>query len=124
MLRLLLDEHLSPRIAAALRRIEPAAEVYAISQWQGGVLLGHPDEQILAEAARHGLTLVTCDLRTIPVLLKNWAAQGRIHGGVIFISRRSFASADVGGLARALAALLRDRGAQDWSDRVLFLRYR
>jgi hypothetical protein len=124
MLRLLLDEHLSPKIATAVRRLIASAEVYAISEWQGGVLLGQQDEQILAEATRQKLTLVTCDLRTIPLLLKNWAAQGRTHGGVIFVSRRSFTPGDIGGLARALASLVRDLGTLDWADRAAFLRYR
>jgi hypothetical protein len=124
MLRLLLDEHLSPKIGPAVRRLVVAAEVYAISEWQGGVLLGHQDEEIVAEATRQGLTLVTCDLRTIPLLLKNWAAQGRTHGGVILVSRRSFTPGDIGGLTRALASLVRDLGMLDWTDRIEFLRYR
>jgi hypothetical protein len=124
MSRLLLDEHLSPKIAAAVRRLVASAEVFAISEWQGGALLGHGDEEILAEADRQSLTLVTCDLRTIPVLLKNWAAQGRTHGGVILVSRRTFAPGDIGAVAKALASLLRDRGTLDWKDKVVFLRYR
>lgn len=122
MPRLLLDEHLSPKVAAAVRRLNASAQVIAISEWQGGAWLGRQDEEILTEAARQKLTLVTCDLRTIPVLLKNWAEQGRIHGSVILVSRRTFTPGNIGGLARALAALLRDFGTRDWEDKVVFLR--
>ena len=125
MLRLLLDEHLSPRIGIGLRRTNPMIEVHAISQWERGTFLGRADAELLAKAVAQGLTLVTYDCRTIPDLLIKWEEQGRPHGGVIFVDEKTLAPDDIGGLVRALASLSRDFGHLDWTDREMFLpRYR
>jgi hypothetical protein len=125
MLRLLLDEHLSPTIGFGLRRMDPLIEVHAISQWEGGTFRGRPDQELLAKAAVQRLTLVTYDCRTIPDLLMKWTEQRRHHGGVIFVDEKTIAPDDIGGLVRALASLFRDFGDLDWTDREMFLpRYR
>ena len=61
MLQFLLDEHISPTVCSIVRDI------------------------VLAATAEAGYTLVTYDLRTIPVLLHAWVAKGLSHNGVIFI---------------------------------------
>ena len=105
MLKLLLDEHVPPAVANGLKRIDSTIEVQALRSWLGGSYLGRTDEEILLEAAREGLTLVTYDLETIPILLKQFAQSKRAHGGVIYISQRQIRSNDVGGLVMALAPL-------------------
>jgi hypothetical protein len=122
MLRLLLDEHISPRVADGLRRRNPSAVVYALADWEHGNFLGEDDNACLMEAARQRLTLVTYDRRTIPPLLKAWAESGRIHGGVIFVDEKTIAPADVGGLVQALHRLRKASGRWDWTDRICFLR--
>jgi hypothetical protein len=122
MLKLLLDEHVSPRVAAGLRRYNPAAVVFCLTMWEDGNFLGQDDSACLQQAAVQGLTLVTYDRRTIPPLLKIWAESGRRHGGVIFVDEKSISPADIGGLVRALLALIRQTGKLDWTDRVVFLR--
>ncbi|HEX3662700.1 MAG TPA: hypothetical protein VHU89_14790 [Acidobacteriaceae bacterium] len=117
---MLLDEHLSPGIAAGLQRIEPGIEVYAISQWKHGRFLGRADQELLAEAA-HGLTFVTYDCRSIPDLLRFWGEQGRSHSGVIFVDDKSIAPGDIGGLVRALGKLFSDLRHLDWENREMFL---
>ncbi|MGA7521361.1 MAG: DUF5615 family PIN-like protein [Acidobacteriaceae bacterium] len=125
MLRLLLDEHLSPGIAAGLQRIDPGIDVYAISQWRHGRYLGRPDHELLTEAATQGLTLVTYDCRSIPDLLGSWRDHERSHSGVIFVDNRTIAPGDIGSLVRALAKLWLDLGDTDWENREMFLpRYR
>lgn len=121
MLRLLLDEHVAPAVAEGLRRREKRLVVYAMAEWQGGALLGREDAWCLTEAARGDLTLVTYDRRTIPPLLKQWAEEGRSHGGVIFVDEKTIAPGDVGGLVRALSALIRETSEWDWRGRVVFL---
>ena len=122
MLKLLLDEHISPAVAGGLRRRSRAIDVRAMVEWEGGSFLGQDDSALLREAAAQRLTLVTYDRRTIPPLLKAWVEEGRTHGGVIFVDEKTISPADIGGLVGALAALVSDAGSWDWKNRVAFLR--
>jgi hypothetical protein len=123
MLRLLLDEHLSPDIAEGLRRKCKTLTVHGLAEWEGGRFLGLTDEAILQEAAAQKRTLVTYDLKTIPPLLKTWMEAGHDHGGVIFVDNKTIPSSDFGGLVRALQKLFRETAKQDWTNRVCFLRH-
>lgn len=95
---------------------------HCLAEWKQGEFLGRDDEACLKEAAREGLTLVTYDRRTIPVLLKAWARAGQAHGGVILIDERTISPGDIGGLVRALRQLVEETGMWDWRDRVCMLR--
>ena len=121
MLRLLLDEHLSPDIATHLRRHLPDLVVYSLQEWEDGAFLQTDDALILRTAHTHGLTLVTCDQRTIRPLLKAWGEQGITHGGVIFLSRRTVAPSNIGVIVRALIELWQQYGQDEWTDRVHYL---
>ncbi len=122
MLRLLLDEHISPQVADGLRRRGQSLVVHWMAEWEGGNYLGQDDSACLQQAAGQRLTLVTYDRRTIPPLLKQWAEEGRQHGGVIFVDEKSISPADIGGLVRALMQMFKQTGRWDWTDRVYFLR--
>jgi hypothetical protein len=122
MPKLLLDEHISPRVAAGLRRHGHAPAVRALAEWEGGSFLGQDDAACLRQAADLNWTLVTYDRRTIPPLLKAWAEAGLTHGGVIFVDEKTIPPSDIGGLVRALGALAKQEGALDWTDRVRYLR--
>lgn len=122
MLRLLLDEHVSPDVADGLRRRTKSLEVHALGEWEEGRLLGQSDETILAVAAAAKLTLVTYDLRTIPPLLKMWAESDRHHAGVILVDGKTISSSDIGGLVQALGKLAREAATWDWTEQVIFLR--
>jgi len=122
MLRLLLDEHISPKVATGLRRRNPAMVVHHIVEWKDGNFLGQDDPALLQAAAAQGLTLVTYARRTIPPLLKSWAEEGRNHGGTIFVDEKTISPADIGGLVRALSMLAKETGAWDWGNRICYLR--
>ena len=122
MLKLLLDEPISAAVARGLRRRSREIDVCALAAWDGGSFLGKDDSALLREAAAQRLTLVTYDRRTIPPVLKAWAEEGRIHGGVIFVDEKTVSPADIGGLVWALARLASDAGSWDWKNRVAFLR--
>ena len=122
MLKLLLDEHISPDVANALRRRHRAMEVRSMVEWENGHFLGQHDPSCLREAATQGLTLVTYDRRTIPPLLKTWAEEERTHGGVIFVDEKTISPADIGGLVWALTRLAKETGNWDWTNRIYFLR--
>jgi hypothetical protein len=120
VLRLLLDEHISPAVALGLRRRQRDLVVCGLVEWDGGAL-GRDDEIILTDAGRQGFTFVTYDRRTIPPLLKSWAEQGRHHHGIIFIDEKTISPADIGAQVRALSELVRAAKHWDWLDRVCFL---
>ena len=122
MLKLLLDEHISPELADGLKRRNRSLIVHWMAEWENGNFLGQEDSACLLEAAAARLTLVTYDRRTIPPLLKRWAEEGRKHGGVIFVDEKTISPADIGGLIRALIHLFQETGKWDWTDRVCFLR--
>ncbi|HWZ43985.1 MAG TPA: hypothetical protein VNW97_10930 [Candidatus Saccharimonadales bacterium] len=122
MLKLLLDEHISPDVADGLGRRNRALVVHYLSGWENGDYLGREDSACLQEAARQGLTLVTYDRRTIPPLLKAWAEEQRDHGGVIFVDEKTIAPSDIGGLVWALIKLANETGKWVWTNRIYFLR--
>jgi hypothetical protein len=121
LLKLFLDEHLAPALAGHLRKHRPERETVALQEYQGGALRGIADDVILSIIAAEQWTLVTYDLRTIPIVLNQWAAEGRSHGGVIFIDQRTIPPNDIGGLVRSLCQLSDTQGELDWIDRVIFL---
>lgn len=121
MLRLLLDEHISPQVAAqAIRRCK-GIEIVAIAKWQGGAFLGTPDPEILVEAAKEGRTLVTYDQRTMGAHLAALAEHGIDHGGVVFVSEWTIPANDIGGLVRALCWLWETQKDHPWTNRAVFL---
>jgi hypothetical protein len=122
MLRLLLDEHLSPAIAEGLHHTNKAIVVFCLAEWEGGRFMGLADDHLLDAATTQGLTLVTYDRKTIPPLLKTWAEAGRDHGGVIFVDEKTIPASDFGGLIRALQRLFQDAALWDWTNRICFLR--
>jgi Domain of unknown function (DUF5615) len=121
MLKLLLDEHISPDVARGLHLRHRALEVHWMVEGENGRFLGQEDRECLREAAAQGLTLVTYDRRTIPPLLKIWAEEERDHGGVIFVDEKTISPADIGGLVRALRTLANETGKWNWRNRIYFL---
>lgn len=122
MLKLLLDEHISPAVADGLRRCDRLLVVSCMAEWEEGEFLGQQDSACLQQAAAQGLTLVTYDRRTIPPLLKAWAEEEREHGGMIFVDEKTISPSDTGGLVRALSNLSKKSANWEWTNRVCFLR--
>ena len=122
MLKLLLDEHISPDVADGPLRRNRGLVVRYIAEWEGGDFLGRDDSDCLKEAATQGLTLVTYDRRTIPPLLKIWAEEERTHGGIIFVYEKTISPSDIGGLVRGLGELVREARNWNWANRICFLR--
>ncbi len=121
MLRLLLDEHITPKVSEQLVARQPSLQVVPMINWNGGAHLGSTDEVLLAVADQQGLTLATYDLRTISPLLKRMAEQGVSHSGVIFIDTKTYMPNDIGGLVLALEAIWLERKDEDWRGRVVYV---
>jgi hypothetical protein len=117
----LLDEHISFVVAEQMAVHRPEIPIVSLRDWQRGVFLEADDDVLLAHAHALGETLVTYDQQTIPPLIRAWAAQGRSHGGLVFVDDRSIPSYDFGGLIRALAGLWDQQAFIDWKDRIWYL---
>ena len=76
MLSFLLDEHISPEVAAIIARLRSDISAVAIVDWEHGACIGLSEEEILRAAEVEGLTLVTYDQRTIPRLCDVWQIPG------------------------------------------------
>jgi hypothetical protein len=121
MLHILADEHISPEVAVAARKLCRGLQIATLFDWMDGHFVGVPDGEDLREAARQKLRLLSFDRRTIPALLRSWGEQGIDHGGVIFVDEESIAQNDIGGMARSPCEVWRLRGGDDWTNRCFFL---
>jgi hypothetical protein len=120
--RLLLDGHIKKAAIQALHRLNPGCEVSHIADWQGGALRTAEDADILAACFEDGRILVTYDQRTIPGLLRRWAAEERSHAGVIFGDHDSVPPSDPGAVAEALSTIIVEVSETDMTNGVRYLR--
>jgi hypothetical protein len=122
VLRLLLDIHIKPEVAAGVAAHRSACPVESLRNWKGGRYRTALDPDILAAAHEDGMTLVTYDLKSIPLLLRAWGAMSRPHGGVVFVDHKTILANDIGGQVRSLVYLWDTRGHEDWTNVVDYLR--
>jgi Domain of unknown function (DUF5615) len=110
-LRLLLDEHYSPRIAQQLRR--EGYDVVSVSE--RAELIGLSDSELLSVAAGERRAVVTEDVADFVELARRLAARGEDHYGLVFTSPARFprSRATVGLFVRELGAFLHARGEDD-----------
>jgi hypothetical protein len=118
MLRLLLDHHISPDVISAARRHAAAIHLEHVQHlgWQR-----LPDPELLTQAHRDGLTLVTYDVTTIPLFLREFAEREQPHGGVIFVDRRTIRPGDRGALGSSIAKLWTREADAKWQNRTCWL---
>lgn len=121
MLSLLLDENLSNEIARQVTEKRPDISIVSAHDWEEGRLRGVGDEEVLRAAAEAGLTLVTYDVNTIPLLLVRLANESFVHRGIVFVHNATIRSHDYGSLVRALIQLFDAEKDADWTDRLFFL---
>ena len=119
MLRLVLDSHVPPAVAKATRKLA-ALDVVPLSDWHREVYLHEPDARLLALAWDDQTTVVTYDVNTFPLTVKERLESGLSHAGMIYVSAR-YRQNDIGGIARGLARLWRAKKHLDWTNRVEFL---
>lgn len=121
MLSLLLDIHISPRVALQVRRHRPDCPVETLRDWKNGAYRSAEDDVVLSAAAVDGLTLVMYDINTIAPLVKEWNEAGRLHAGILYVAARAIPQNDVGGLVRALVRIWDEFGDEDWTRRIACL---
>lgn len=80
-MRAILDEQLSPQIAALLRKA--GHDVEAVADRED--LVGRSDRLILEVASSEGRAVVTNNIKDFRPLAAEWLAQGRVHAGLILL---------------------------------------
>jgi hypothetical protein len=101
----LLDEQLSPQIAALLR--QAGLDVEAVADRAD--LVGRNDTVIFEAAGRENRAVVTNNIKDFRPLAAQWLAEGRVHAGLILLpSARTRTSAATTLLAERIAGILRD----------------
>jgi hypothetical protein len=118
----LLDCHISKATVQALRKSLSTLDAAHLADWRSGAFLRAGDEDILAACHRERRAFVTFDQRTIPDLLRGWAAEQRPHSGVIFGDENTVKPSHPGAVANALARLATEIGDSDTTNLVRFLR--
>jgi hypothetical protein len=119
-LRLLLDEHYSPKIAEALR--ERRYDV--VSAQERDVLSGLADRELWARTSDERRGLVTENVADFMPLVREAASAGERHFGVVFTSPRSLprGRASIGVCVETLDGFLAERPAEDaLTDQVHWL---
>jgi Domain of unknown function (DUF5615) len=119
-LRLLLDEHYSPKIAEALR--ERDHDVVSVKE--RGDLRGLSDRELWGRAAAEQRALMTENVADFVLLVHEAAAGGERHFGVVFTSPRSLPRGrkTIGLYVETLDAFLRERPvAEALTDQVDWL---
>src|SRR5438309_2348862 len=111
-MKILLDEHLSSRIAEALRA--KGRDVITVSE----IGLGEEQDRAVWERAiAENRVLVTYDTSDFPTLFTLLFHEGVHHPGLVVISSRTIAQHDIGGLQRALEELI--EGGEDLSNQTI-----
>jgi hypothetical protein len=119
MLRLVTDSHVPPAVAKAARKLA-ALDIVPLRDWHGGVYLNEPDARLLALAWEDRVTLVTYDVNTFPLTVKERLEAHFSHSGMVYVSAR-YRQNDIGGIARGLVKLWRTEKDLDWTNRIRFL---
>ncbi len=101
-MKALLDEQLSPQIAALLRQAGHDVEAVADRA-------GLSDRVILEVACRENRAVITNNIKDFRRLAAQWLARGRVHAGLILLpSSRTRTRDAITTLADRIAIVLRD----------------
>ncbi len=115
-MRAILDEQLSPQIAALLRKA--GYDVDAVADRAD--LVGRSDRFIHEVACGEGRAVVTNNIKDFRPLAAEWLAQGGVHAGLILLpSTRTRSRHAIAAVAAAIENLLRDNpdglsGSERW----------
>ncbi len=118
-MKLLLDEHFSPRVAEALRA--RGHDVVAVARSD---LAGLADRQLLSAARDAGRVLVTENVADFLAIAGELARVGGAHAGIVFTNPRRFPRSigGVGLLAETLEGLLVANPEENaLADRIMWL---
>ena len=119
-MKLLLDEHYSPKVAAELRKRRHDV----VCAQERDDLRGLGDRELWAFASAEGRALMTENVADFMPLVREAAADGTRHFGIVFTSPRSLPRGPrtIGLYVKRLGSFLRDHPADDaLADQVHWL---
>jgi predicted nuclease of predicted toxin-antitoxin system len=114
--RAILDEQLSPQIAALLR--QAGYDVHTVADRED--LVGRSDRSIFEVACSEGRAVMTNNIKDFRPLAAEWLAQGRVHAGLILLpSARTRSRHAVAAVTAAIESVLRGHpdglsGSERW----------
>jgi hypothetical protein len=112
----LIDESLRLSLVAALRRAEPAMDVWRVGQ-AGMPAFGTSDPALLAFCALEKRLLVSLDRASMPDHVADYVAAGGSTAGVLLVTRRcSFRQ-----LLDDLVLVWSATEAEEWRDTIQYL---
>ena len=119
MLRLVTDSHVPPAVCQAARKLAPI-DIKPLRDWHGGIYLHESDTRLLLLGWEDRVTLVTYDVNSFPLAVKERLQAGLSHAGVIYVSAK-FRQNAVGSIARGLVKLWQTEKGLDWTNQIRFL---
>lgn len=120
MIRLVADANLSRKFVRACRRLDKKFPLVHLAEWMGGRYRVSDDPVLLLVLREQGLILVSFDRRTMAVHAGELTRAGSGHAGVMLF-RRSVSPMDYGKQARLLIECWREKGNEEWADRIEYL---
>ncbi len=112
----LIDESVRLSVVAALRRAEPAIDVWRVGQ-TGMPSFGTLDPDLLSFCEQQQRTLVSLDRASMPVHVAAHHASGGHTGGVLLVTRRcTFRQ-----LLDDLILIWTITAAEEWRDAIVYL---
>ena len=120
ILRLMLDENISPIVAEQIRQKHPDIVIESVNTWHGGAYTGTPDTDLIAALDAEEWLLVTYDTQILaeqPFLFD----VNMTYSGILFIDHHTIAPNDFGGLVRALISFWEINKEQEWKNIIGFL---
>lgn len=109
--KLHLNENLSPRLAAELRRYG-----FDVTSSQESGMLSEPDSSQLAHAVSEQRAILTFDIEDFVLLHEEYMAEGKEHWGIIFSTREP-----IGVLLHRLLRLLNSVSAEELKNQTRWL---
>lgn len=102
-MRLLLDEHLSPKVAAELRKI--GIDAVSLIEDEYSDVQGMSDDVVFERAVSEDRAFVTYNYADFAKLHRDFVLRGRGHFGIVLVPRGKIPSSDKGAQVRALSGL-------------------
>jgi hypothetical protein len=113
-IKLLLDVHISPQVAVALKRHFQNLDVKSIHETDWAAL---PDEVLLELLDADHRVLITRDVNTMPGHTNARIAAGKTYAGVIYADSKRHRQNDTRWMIRRLVEVLEKRGHEDFTCR-------